>query len=89
MTASMCSLSLPKVPGRTGRCSFSAWLCSGDTHTRDFPGHWQARRPDRPSQEFILTSFSFSFRTRSTVSTSECCWTLCCRSCRHTEQRDL
>lgn len=30
----------------------------------------------------ILTSLSLSFRTRSTVSTSECFWTLCCRSCR-------
>lgn len=28
MTASMCALSLANVPGRTGRCSFSAWVWS-------------------------------------------------------------
>lgn len=29
---------------------------------------------------FVPTSLSFSFRTRSTVSTSVCFWILCCRS---------
>lgn len=33
MTASMCALSLATVPGRTGSCSLSAWLCSREHHS--------------------------------------------------------
>jgi len=126
MTASMWALSLTTVPGRTGSCSLSAWVCSanhqqhlklssytcvcvclcvcayiciltgGSTVSSIMSSCWRlAWHPwsghywrDSAASRYTVnhnvgTSLSFSFRTRSTVSTSECCWTLCCRSYRH------